>query len=187
MQERSVSAGSSRLGRVPVPIVLVLLVLLPIGPVGWFWGRADAKPRPRPASTLAQIATRAGCRLDEFRDGMDTNPPVTGRFRERARAQDGSYAGKPQPTSEATIHALFHGRVLFQFRPGLARRDQGALDRLTRADPDRVLLFENRTGMHAAVAATAYLSVMTCPRVDPRVLAALAAFRERRRAFGQRF
>jgi hypothetical protein len=187
MHERSVSPGSSRLGRVPMPIVLVLLVLLPIGPVGWFWGRADAKPRPRPASTLAQIATRAGCRLDEFHDGMDTNPPVTGRFRERARAADGSYVGKPQPTPEATIHALFHGRVLFQYRPGLARRDQGALDRLTRADPDRVLLFENRTRMRAAVAATAYLSVMTCPRVDQPTLAALDAFRQRRRAFGQSF
>ena len=187
MQERSVSPGSSRFGHVPLPIVLVLLVLLPIGPVGWFWGSADAKPRPRPASTLAQIATRAGCRVDEFHDGMNTNPPVRGRFRERARAADGSYVGKPQPTPEATIHALFHGRVLFQYRPGLARRDQGALERLTRADPDRLLLFENRTGMHAAVAATAYLSVMTCPRVDRPALAALTAFRERRRAFGQSF
>jgi hypothetical protein len=187
MPERSLSEGSSRFGPVPVPLVLVLLVLLPVGPVGWFWGRADAKPRPRPASTLAQIAARAGCRLDEFRDGMDTNPPVTGRFRERARAADGSYVGRPQPTPEATLHALFHGRVLFQYRPGLARRAQTALDRLTRADPDHVLLFENRTAMPAAVAATAYLSVMTCPRVDRPALAALAAFRERRQAFGQSF
>ena len=77
--------------------------------------------------------------------------------------------------------------MLFQYRPGLARRDQGALERLTRADPDRLLLFENRTGMHAAVAATAYLSVMTCPRVDRRTLRALDAFRARRRAFGQSF
>src|SRR4051794_2303424 len=187
MQERSVSPGSSRLGRVPVPIVLVLLVLLPIGPVGWFWGRADAQSRPRPASTLAQIATRAGCRLNEFQDGMDTNPPVTGRFRERARPADGSYVGKRQPTAEATLHALFHGRVLFQYRPGIAERDLRELDRLTKADPDRVLLFENRTGMPAAVAATAYLSVMTCRRVDQPTLAALEAFRQRRRAFGQSF
>jgi hypothetical protein len=50
-----------------------------------------------------------------------------------------------------------------------------------------VLLFENQTGMKAAVAATAYLSVMTRPRVDVRVLSALDAFRERRRAFGQSF
>src|SRR4051794_30079250 len=184
MQERP---SSSRFGRVPVPIVLVLLVVLPIGPIGWLWGRADAKPRPRPAATLAQIAARAGCRLDEFHGGMRTNPPVTGRFRERARTPDGSYAGKRPPPLEASMHSLFHGRVLLQYRPGFAERDLAALDRLTRADPDRVLLFENRTGMNAAVAATAYLSVMTCPRVDPSSLAALDAFRQRRRGFGQSF
>src|SRR3954453_20122798 len=128
MEDRSVSTDSSRFGRVPVPSVLVLLVLLPIGPVGWWWGRAEAHPRPRPASTLAEIATRAGCRLDEFRDDMETNPPGPGRFPERAVMADGSYAGKSQPTPEATIHALFHGRVLFQYRPGLAAGEVCALD-----------------------------------------------------------
>src|SRR4051812_2280877 len=182
MQERS-----ARFGRVPVPIVLVLLVVLPVGPIGWRWGRADARPHPRPALTLAQIATRAGCRLDEFHGGMHTNPPVTGRFRERARTPDGSYLGKRPPTLEASMHSLFHGRVLLQYRPGLAERDLRALEGLTDADRDRVLLFENRTGMPAAVAATAYLSVITCPRVDQPALAALDAFRERRRAFGQSF
>src|SRR4051812_35073824 len=187
MQKRPVSSGASRFAPVPLPIALALLVLLPIGPVGLLWGRAEAQPRPRPASTLAQIAARAGCRLNEFEDGMDTNPPVTGRFRERARTADGSYVGERPPTLEATLHALFHGRVLFQYRPGLGDRDLRALDRLTQADPDRVLLFENQTGMQPAVAATAYLSVMSCPRVDRRKLAALNAFRERRRAFGQSF
>jgi hypothetical protein len=82
---------------------------------------------------------------------------------------------------------MFHGRVLFQYRAGLPDDDVRALDRLTRDDADSVLLFENQTGMAAPVAATAYLSVMTCPRVDRRVLRAFAAFRERRRGFGQRF
>jgi hypothetical protein len=187
MQEQADGPGSSRYARVPVPIVLTLLVLLPIGPVGWLWGRADAKPRSRPASTLAQIAMRAGCHLTEFQDGMDTNPPVTGRFRERARTADGSYVGKRSPSPEATIHAMFHGRVLFQYRRGLPERELRALDRLTRADPDKTLLFENHTEMHTAVAATAYLSLMTCPRVDRRTITALGAFRTRRRAFGQSF
>src|SRR4051812_8679225 len=103
MEERSIRPGSSRFGHVPVPIVLVLLVLLPIGPVGWFWGRADAKPPPGRGSALAQIARGAGGRLDESHDGRAPTPPVTGRFRERARAADGSYVGKSQPTLEATI------------------------------------------------------------------------------------
>jgi hypothetical protein len=118
---------------------------------------------------------------------MNTNPPVRGRFIERAWVPDGSYAGRTPPRLEDTIHAMFHGRVLFQYRPGLAAEDVSALDRLTRRDRDKVLLFENQTRMRAPVAATAYLSVMTCPRVDQRVLAAFDAFRARRRGFGQSF
>jgi hypothetical protein len=172
---------------VPWPILAVLAVLLPIGPIGWTIDRAHAQPRPRPARTLAQIAGTAGCRLSEFQGDTDTNPPVTGRFRESAWAADGSYAGRRPPTLEATIHAMLHGRVVFQYRHDLPRTQLSALDRLTRADPDRVLLVRNRTGMTAPIAATAYLSVMTCRAADSRTLAALDAFRERRRGFGQSF
>jgi hypothetical protein len=85
------------------------------------------------------------------------------------------------------MHALLHGRVRFQYRRDLGRDELGGLDQLTRRDPDRVLLFENQTGMRARVAATAYLSRITCPRVARATLGALAAFRDRRRAFGQGF
>ena len=172
---------------VPWPILAVLAVLLPIGPIGWAIERAHAQTRPQPARTLAQIARAAGCRLTEFHDHMATNPPVTGRFRESAWAADGSYAGRRPPSLEATTHAMLHGRVIFQYRRDLPRAELRALDRLTRADPDRLLLVRNRTEMPAPVAATAYLSLMTCPGVDRRTLAALAIFRERRRGFGQSF
>jgi hypothetical protein len=115
--------------------------------------------------------------VQEFQDGMSTNPPVTGRFVERARVPDGSYAGRRPPSLADTIHAMFHGRILFQYRPGIASDELSALDRLIRGDPDKLLLFENQTRMSAPVAATAYLSVMTCPRVDRGVLRALDAFR----------
>jgi hypothetical protein len=68
---------------------------------------------------------------------------------------------------------------------GPAGRDREA--RRLHADPDQVLLFENQTGMPTRVAATAYLSRITCPRVDRATLRALAAFRDRRRGFGQGF
>jgi hypothetical protein len=181
------SEGESLWRRLPAPIVLVLAILVAAGPVAAYLTHSGASPRRVPAMTLAQIATRAGCQLTEFREGMETNPPVTGRFVERIRTGDGSYAGKRPPRLEATIHALFHGRVLFQYRPGLPERELQAFERLTRADADRVLLFENQTGMRAAVAATAYLSLMTCPHVDHRTMQALDAFRARRRAFGQSF
>jgi hypothetical protein len=62
-----------------------------------------------------------------------------------------------------------------------------ALDRLVRDDSDRVVGFENQTGMTAPVAATAYLSLLTCPRVDAAPLHALSVFRDRRRGFGTAF
>jgi len=173
--------------RAPKPIVVVLAILLGVGPVGAYVGRGQAQPGPAPALTLAQIATRAGCTLTEFAKGIETNPPVTGRFVERIRTGDGSYAGERPPRLEATVHALFHGRVLFQYRPDLPERELRALDQLTRADADKVLLFENQTGMRAPVAATAYLTLMTCPHVDHRTVTALDAFRARRRGFGQSF
>jgi hypothetical protein len=166
---------------VPVRVLVVLALLLPAGPLGWLATRSDAHSDP---VSLAEIATRAGCRLREFEDGMRTNPPVGGRFRERNRVADGSYAGARPPSLAATTHALFHGRVLVQYRPGLPAADVRALEGLVR---DKVVLFENQTGMSAPVAATAYLSVLTCPRFDRRTLAALAAFRDRRHAFGQAF
>jgi hypothetical protein len=172
--------------RVPLPILVMLAVVLPVGPIGLALSHGKTPPAPA-GPPLAQIARDAGCRLTEFQDGMKTNPPVTGTFVERARVADGSYAGRRPPSLEDTVHAMFHGRVLFQYRPGLAADDLRALDHLTRADTRQVLLFENQTGMPARVAATAYLSALTCPRVDQKVLRALAAFRDRRRAFGQAF
>jgi hypothetical protein len=172
--------------RVPVPILVMLAVVLPIGPIGLAVSHDKTPPAPT-GPPLAQIARDAGCQVTEFQDGMKTNPPVTGTFVERARVADGSYAGRRPPSLEDTLHAMFHGRVLFQYRPGLAAADVRALDRLIRADTRQVLLFENQTGMSAPVAATAYLSVMTCPGFDQKVLRAFEAFRDRRRAFGQAF
>jgi hypothetical protein len=169
-----------------MPAFVALALLLPIGPVGLLLSGGEASAT-RPAGTLAEIADGAGCRLTEFRDDMETNPPVRGRFVERIQTRDGSYAGRRPPSLEATIHALYHGRVLIQYRPGTSERDVRALDRLAREDGEGVLLFENQTAMPAPLAATAYQSVMTCARVDRKTLGALRAFRDRRRAFEQSF
>jgi hypothetical protein len=136
---------------------------------------------------LGDVARKAGCRVSEQDDAASSNPPTSGRFFERDRVADGSHAGRRPPSLAATIHALYHGRVLIQYRPGLPRRDVERLDRLVSSDPDKVLLFANQTGMRAPVAATAYLSVMTCPRVDSGTLRVLRVFRDRRRGFGQAF
>jgi uncharacterized protein DUF3105 len=174
--------------RLPVPVIVALAVLLPIGPVLAVVTRGHAKPRAVTGAPLSAVAASAGCQLREFRSDMDdTNPPVQGRFVERISARDGSYAGRRPPSVEATIHALYHGRVLLQYRRDLPAAQVNAFATLVRDGDEEVMLFENQTGMQAAVAATAYLSVMTCPRVDRRTLHALDVFRDRRRGFGQAF
>jgi uncharacterized protein DUF3105 len=170
--------------RLPIPIIVALAVVLPLGPLRLLTADGDAAARHAPSTTLAAIADRAGCALTEFREGMDTNPPVNGKFVERNRARDGSYAGERPPSLSASIHALYHGRVLLQYRPDLPADQLTSLERLV---GDEVLLFENQSSMPSPVAATAYLSLMTCPRVDAGTLRALEAFRDRRRAFGQGF
>jgi hypothetical protein len=168
--------------------LVALGLLLALGPLLLLTFGSASGERRTPDATLADIARRAGCELREFEDGpMRTNPPVTGKFIERIWAHDGSYAHHRPPRPLATIHALLHGRVLFQYRADVRGEELRALDTLARRDTKGLLLFENQTGMRARVAATAYLSIMTCSRVDPRTLHALDAFRERRRSFDPSF
>jgi hypothetical protein len=141
----------------------------------------------QPGLTLADVARQAGCQLHEYERSRTTNPPVTGRLVEREFVRDGSHFGGPPPSVDATTHSLLHGRVLIQYTPGLPREQIRALDRFVRRDPDHVVGFANQTGMSAAVAATAYLSLLTCPRVTAGTLRALRAFRDRRKEFGSAF
>jgi uncharacterized protein DUF3105 len=172
--------------RVPLPALVVLALLAAGGPVGLSLSRGHA-PAPRPGKTLAEVARNAGCRLREYEKGRVTNPPVSGPLVERATVTDGSHIGRSMPSVNATTHSLLHGRVLIQYRPGLPEPDVRALDQLVKEDPDRVVGFLNRTGMTAPVAATAYLSLLTCPRVTATTLHALRVFRDRRRGFGTAF
>jgi hypothetical protein len=174
------------LRRLPLSALVVLPLVLAAGPVGLAVSHGRSSP-PRVDRTLAGVARDAGCRLREYGRDPASNPPVSGRMVERAVVTDGSHIGKRTPSVQATTHALLHGRVLIQYRPGLPAPQVRALDRLVGEDPDRVVGFANQTGMHAAVAATAYLSLLTCPRVSPRTLRALRVFRDRRRAFGTAF
>jgi len=112
---------------------------------------------------------------------------VTGRLVESEFVRDGSHIGELPPSVDATTHSLLHGRVLIQYRPGLPREQILALDRFVKRDADYVVGFANQTGMSVPVAATAYLSLLTCPRVTTGTLRALRAFRDRRKAFGNAF
>src|ERR1044072_1829965 len=155
------------LRRLPLPAVVTLAVLLTAGPVGLALSH-DRPPAPRPGTTLAEVARDAGCRLWECAHDPRSNPPVSGRMLERAVTTDGSHIGRDTPSADATTHALLHGRVLIQYRPGLPQPEVRALDQLVDEDPDRVVGFANQTGMTSPVAATAYLNLLTCPGVTAR-------------------
>jgi hypothetical protein len=174
-------------GRAPLPVLCVLGVLLAVGPIGLAMSDDSGHAGPQPDLSLADVARRAGCELSEFDTDPHSNPPVSGRVDERVSARDGSYVGRPAPSVLAVTHALLHGRVAVQYRPDLPQVEIDLLDRLARRKPTGALLFENQTGMREPVAATAYLTLMTCSRVDARTLSALRAFRARRGDFGQGF
>jgi hypothetical protein len=173
-------------GQVPLPAMVVLALFLAAGPVGLARSREDARATA-PGNRLRDVARKAGCRLQEYENARVTNPRVSGPLVERAIATDGSYIGRATPTVNATTHSLLHGRVLIQYQPGLPEPQVRALDQLVKDDPDRVVGFANQTAMTAPFAATAYLSLLTCPRVTASTLHALRVFRDRRRGFGSAF
>jgi hypothetical protein len=70
---------------------------------------------------------------------------------------------------------------------GCVRDKLGKGDQLVEDNPDRVVGFANQTGMTPLVAATAYLSLLTCPGVTAGTLHKLRVFRDRRRGFGNAF
>src|SRR3954468_21107405 len=181
------SPASGRPSRPPAAVLVALALLLAAGPAGLALSHPNRVSARTPTRTLDDLARDAGCRLTEYDADPNSNPPVSGRVDERVYADDGSYVGRRPPTKLASVHALLHGRVVLQYRPELPAAQVRALDRLVRRTPSRTLLFANNTGMRAPVAATAYLTLMTCPRVDPATLRALRAFRARRVGFGQGF
>lgn len=171
-------------GRARLPALAVLALLLAAGPAGLALSR---KSHTQPENTLADVARQAGCQLHEYQTGRTTNPPVTGRLVEREFVSDGSHIGERPPSVDATTHSLLHGRVLIQYKPGLPPAQIRALDQFVKSEPNHVVGFANQTGMSASVAATAYLSLLTCPRVTTATMRALRTFRDRRQAFRNAF
>jgi Protein of unknown function (DUF3105) len=76
-----------------------------------------------------------------------TNPPTSGPHNPTP-ALDGSYEPGDPPAVEQSVHALEHGRIEIQWKPGLAPRSIGQLQTLANENGGyHVLLFENQTNM----------------------------------------
>ena len=142
-------------------------------------------------SDLDEAAAAAGCKIEEHpSEGRGhtsaevkykTNPPTSGSHDPQA-AQDGIY---PEPPDlEQSVHALEHGRVNIQYKPGTPQNRINQLEQMVDEEVQgtggyHTLLFENQSGMTAAVAATSWTRSLTCATFDDKVFDALRAFREK--------
>ena len=110
-----------------------------------------------------------------------TNPPTSGNHNPEP-ALDGIYEPGNSPTPEHFVHALEHGRIEIQYKPGTSARRISELETLANEpifgkDAYKVLLFQNNTQMPYAVAATAWGQMLTCKTFTPKVFDAIRAFR----------
>jgi hypothetical protein len=176
--------------------------------VGGGSGSSAKKPTSRPAITgtaipaqktsdLAQAAANARCTVhsyhwtqgdrDHVADGTKvkyrTNPPSYGDHYQTP-ASDGDYVGQGTPPTGNLVHALEHGRVEIQYRPGLPAKDVAQLEKFFQDDKagkftpgQYLLIFANKTSMPYQIAATSWGRDMVCPNFNQGVFDALRAFR----------
>ena len=152
---------------------------------------ADTRLPAQKIDNIAEAARAAGCKLQTSKVAgrghttksvtYATNPPTSGDH-DPTPAEDGIYGAGNPPDVEQSVHALEHGRVAFQYRKGTPANRINQLEVLTGEQVKgeggyHTLLFENQTGMPAAVAATAWTQSLTCPTFDDKVFDALRAFR----------
>lgn len=120
-----------------------------------------------------------------------TNPPTSGdHVPPQEVASDGDYSGGVAPPPERYVHSLEHGRIIIQYKPGLAKRRIDELETLfaesskTDFGLDSInggftLLMANNTKMPYDVAATAWGHMLACPKFNDKVFDAIRAFRQR--------
>ena len=126
-----------------------------------------AGPNAKPEK-LTDAAKAAGCIVKTFRSegrghstdkqNYKTNPPTSGTHNPTP-AEDGIYDAGNTPAKENFVHALEHGRIEIQYKPGTSKKVQDQLvslfnEKVNGTEGYHTLLFENNTNMKYAVAAT---------------------------------
>ena len=116
-------------------------------------------------------------------DDFKTNPPTSGAHNPEP-APDGLYVPGNEPAIENWVHTLEHGRIIFQYRPGVDRSVVAQLEKLFNEDVGdsdggyHSLLMRNNTNMPFEVAAVAWRHYMACREFTPEAISALRTFRE---------
>jgi hypothetical protein len=145
---------------------------------------------PQKTGDLQAAAKAAGCTLanppieganhetKNFKPSdYKTNPPTSGNHNPDWY-EDGIYEPGTTPRLGMLVHPLEHGRIEVQYKPGTPQQTVKQLEALVgENDGYHVLLFQNTTGMKAAVAATAWGHSVTCPQMNDGVFDAIRTFR----------
>jgi hypothetical protein len=145
---------------------------------------------------LTAAARKAGCEVRTFEsEGQDhigdsetfedykSNPPTSGTHR-LTWTEDGFYGPEQQPNKNNWVHALEHGRILFQYRRGASARQVGQLETLFNEDFQgspgyHQIVLQNDTDMPYEVAAVGWTAFVGCRKMTDASFDALRAFRAR--------
>lgn len=146
------------------------------------------------SADVREAAAAAGCefkQLDsEGRDHIEeaqplseygSNPPASGPHNPVA-AQDGYYSPGNEPDYANWLHALEHGRVIFQFKQGTAQGDIDKLRDLANEELQETagyhtLVHQNNTNMPKKFAAVAWTRYLACDALGEPQLDAMREFR----------
>jgi hypothetical protein len=145
----------------------------------------------RQETDLAKAAAAAGCVVKSFPlEGREhttskvtykTNPPTSGNHNPNP-SEDGFYPNGAPP-KERNVHALEHGRIEMQWKPGAPAKVIDTLEAIFN-EPLKgkagyhQLLFENNTGMPFEVAAASWQHYLGCPTWNNKVVDAIRSYRE---------
>jgi hypothetical protein len=145
----------------------------------------------RQETDLAAAAKAAGCVVKSFPlEGREhttskvtyrTNPPTSGNHNPNP-SEDGFYPNGAPP-KERNVHALEHGRIELQWKPGAPPKVISTLEAIFN-EPLKgkagyhQLLFENNTGMPFEVAAVSWQHYLGCPTWNNKAIDAIRSYRE---------
>ncbi len=154
---------------------------------------AAVKLPEQQTSDVAEAAKLAGCTLTNAEyEGADhqekdfkasdykTNPPTSGtHFPDWY--DDGVYEPGTTENLGMLVHTLEHGRINVQYKKGTPPETVAQLEALLAEQNEgyHMLLYENTTGMDAAIAATAWTQSLTCDEMNDKVFDAIRTFRAR--------
>ena len=144
---------------------------------------------------LKAAAQSAGCVYRAFPDfGADhvtetlteadfkTNPPTSGNHNPEP-APEGVYVAGNEPEIQNWVHTLEHGRILFQYRPGIDKAVVTQLEKLYNEDVKgsgggyHSVLMRNNSKMPFQVAAVGWRHYMACREFTPAAIGAFRTFR----------